>query len=247
MNNFGGLTDWVASNSDSCDDVCIEDCFISTGDDVVAIKSGWDEYGILYGRPSTNIVIRRLVGQTHSSGVAIGSEMSGGVSGIHAEDLLFFNSTDGIRIKTSSGRGGYVRDIYVSNVSLVDVQIAIRFTGLYGDHPDDSYDPNAMPLIEKITLTDIRGENIMTAGLMEGIEGDIFRDICLYNITLNVTTMEPPWNCSYIEGYSELVTPKTCKSLSGGIFPDHCSDCYRLSSDLQISRNQSMGPWLFSW
>ncbi|KAK4766539.1 hypothetical protein SAY87_008181 [Trapa incisa] len=231
---------------DSCDDVCIEDCFISTGDDVVAIKSGWDEYGISYGRPSKNIIIRRLTGQTRASGIAIGSEMSGGVWGVHAQDLRFFNSTDGIRIKTSPGRGGYVKDIYVANVTLVDVLVAIRFTGLYGDHPDEFYDPNAMPLIEKITFKDITGGNIKTAGLMEGIEGHTFGDICLYNITFTVTR-EPRWNCSYIQGYSELVTPKTCKSLSREIFPDHCSDCYGMSSYLQMSRNQSMEPWFFSW
>lgn len=242
--NFSCLTDSGASNSDSCDDVCIEDCFISTGDDVIAIKSGWDEYGISYGRPSTNIIIRRLIGETHSSGIAIGSEMSGGVSDVHAEDLLFFNSTAGIRIKTSPGRGGYVKNIYVSNVTLVDVGIAIRLTGLYGDHPDDFYDPNAMPLIEKITFKDIRGENISTAGLMLGIKGDVFQDICLYKITLNITT-EFPWSCSYVKGYSEMVTPETCRSLMRGIFPDHCSDCYRLSSDLPISKCQSNR--LLSW
>eukprot|EP00249_Psilotum_nudum_P028093 c3663_g1_i1 orf=1-861(-) len=30
---------------DSSSDVCIENCYISNGDDVVVIKSGWDEYG----------------------------------------------------------------------------------------------------------------------------------------------------------------------------------------------------------
>lgn len=39
----------------------IEDCYISVGDDGIAIKSGWDQYGIAYGRPSTNILIRNLV------------------------------------------------------------------------------------------------------------------------------------------------------------------------------------------
>lgn len=34
----------------------IEDCYTSVGDDGITIKSGWDEYGIAYGRPSTNIL-----------------------------------------------------------------------------------------------------------------------------------------------------------------------------------------------
>ncbi|XP_050236953.1 probable polygalacturonase isoform X2 [Mercurialis annua] len=224
---------------DSSDDVCIEDCFISTGDDLIAIKSGWDEYGISYGRPCRNITIRRLVGQTRSSaGIAIGSEMSGGVSEVHAENLLFYGSHTGIRIKTSPGRGGYVRNIHVSNVTLIDVKVAIMFTGRYGEHPDGHYDPEAFPIIEQITFEDVRGDNINYAGTLEGIEVDSFRDICLSNITLNVTS-ESPWKCSYIEGYSESVSPEICEPLREKISPDHYSNCYHLSSSLLNSRYQN--------
>jgi hypothetical protein len=47
--------------SDSCQNVTIENCYISVGDDCIAIKSGWDQYGIAYARPSANIVIRNLM------------------------------------------------------------------------------------------------------------------------------------------------------------------------------------------
>lgn len=47
--------------ADSCKDVIIEDCYICVGDDGIAIKSGWDQYGIAYKRPSTNILIRNVV------------------------------------------------------------------------------------------------------------------------------------------------------------------------------------------
>lgn len=47
--------------TDSCENMLIENCYISVGDDGIAIKSGWDQYGISYGRPSTNIVIKNLV------------------------------------------------------------------------------------------------------------------------------------------------------------------------------------------
>nr|ACL54166.1 unknown [Zea mays] len=66
-------------NPDSCSHVRIEDCYIVSGDDCVAIKSGWDEYGISYGMPSQHIVIRRLTCVSPTSAViALGSEMSGG-------------------------------------------------------------------------------------------------------------------------------------------------------------------------
>ncbi|ONK72931.1 uncharacterized protein A4U43_C04F25070 [Asparagus officinalis] len=64
---------------DSCSGVRIEDCFIISGDDCIAIKSGWDEYGIKVGLPSEHIIIRRLTCISPTSAViAIGSEMYGG-------------------------------------------------------------------------------------------------------------------------------------------------------------------------
>ncbi|MFS7927893.1 putative glycoside hydrolase, family 28, pectin lyase/virulence factor [Helianthus anomalus] len=45
----------------SCKDMVIEDSYISVGDDAIAIKGGWDQYGVVYGRPSKNILIRNLM------------------------------------------------------------------------------------------------------------------------------------------------------------------------------------------
>lgn len=210
---------------DSSNDVCIEDCYISIGDDLISIKSGWDEYGISYGRPSTNIIIHRLTGQTgSSSGIALGSEMSGGISEVYAKHIQIFNSNTGIRVKTSPGRGGYVKNIYISDVTMTNVKTAIKFTSNYGEHPDDHYDPFALPVIEKITIKDVYGENIKVAGSLQGIKGDNFVDICLSNITLGVLS-DSPWNCSYVRGYSEAICPEICEALQGDIFRGQQS-CY---------------------
>ncbi|KAL6225613.1 hypothetical protein ACLB2K_004462 [Fragaria x ananassa] len=220
---------------DSSDNVCIEDCYISTGDDLISIKSGWDEYGISYGRPSRNILIRGITGKSQTSaGISIGSEMSGGVSEVHAENLQFFGSHTGIRIKTSPGRGGYVRNICVSNMTLDGVYIAIRFTSQYGEHPDEFYDPSALPIIEHITFKDVLGDNIKIAGLLEGLEGGSFQNICLSNIFLNVTS-KSPWNCSSIHGYSYLVSPEICEPLKESISPEKYTDCYHLSDPKRFS------------
>ena len=50
--------------ADSCQDVLIENCYISVGDDAIAVKSGWDQYGIAYGRPSSNILIRNVTARS---------------------------------------------------------------------------------------------------------------------------------------------------------------------------------------
>ncbi|KAH0874313.1 hypothetical protein HID58_071675 [Brassica napus] len=218
----------------------------------VSIKSGWDEYGISYARPSSKIKINRVTGQTtSSSGIAIGSEMSGGVSDIYIKDLHLFNSNTGIRIKTSPGRGGYVRNVHVSNVKFHNVQKAIRFTGKYGEHPDENFDPKALPVIEKITFENVNGEGIGVAGLLEGIEGDEFKNICFLNVTLIVkkNSKKAPWKCSHVRGYSQWVSPEiTCDSFGENIFPEHSSDCFGLSeNDLEKSSGLSRSPWLLSW
>lgn len=61
---------------DSCTNIKIEDCFIVSGDDCIAVKSGWDEYGIAVGMPTNHLVIRRLTCIFPDSAViALGSEM----------------------------------------------------------------------------------------------------------------------------------------------------------------------------
>ncbi|XVF80389.1 hypothetical protein PTKIN_Ptkin15bG0066600 [Pterospermum kingtungense] len=208
---------------------------------------GIDPDGISFARPSTNIIIRRLTGHNQNgSGIAIGSDMSGGVSEVYAENLYFFDSSTAIIIKTASGRGGYVRNIYISNVTLAGVDTAIKFNSNFSQHPDEFYDPNALPVIERITVKDVIGDNIKVAGLLKGIAGDSFRSVCLLNVTLNVTS-KSPWNCSYIQGYSALVSPETCEPLKQSIYPRHYSDCYHLSNHLWSSGNQNRGSWLLSW
>ena len=200
---------------DSCSYVHIEDCYVSTGDDVIAIKSGWDEYGIAFGRPSEHIVIRRLTGISPTSAViAMGSEMSGGIQDVRAENIQAINSETGIRIKTSVGRGGFVKDIYVNGMTMVNMKWAFGMTGSYGSHPDDHYDPNALPVVERISFSNVIATNVSTAGKLEGIEKAPFRDICFTNVTISMAkSKHPPWSCINVHGLSNAVSPQPCDLL----------------------------------
>ncbi|MCO5547076.1 hypothetical protein L7F22_000517 [Adiantum nelumboides] len=213
---------------DSSTNVCIEDCFISNGDDLVSIKSGWDEYGIAYGRPSSNIVVRRVTGDTRSSaGISLGSEMSGGISDVYVEDLVVTHASAAIRVKGARGRGGYVTDIYFSNVHVTNAKWAIEFTSFYGEHPDENYDPNALPDVERIVIDNVVGWNVTRAGNFQGLEELPFREIYLTNIAVNVTASTYIWNCSYVEGYSDSVDPEPCPELQRqgrSVLPLSCSD-----------------------
>ncbi|KAF2284440.1 hypothetical protein GH714_021879 [Hevea brasiliensis] len=110
---------------DSSTNVCIEDCYIESGDDLVAVKSGWDQYGIKMAHPSSNIVVKRVSGTTPTcSGVGIGSEMSGGIFNVTIEDLHVWDSAAGF------SRGS-------------------------NDHPDEGWDPNAMPIVKGVSISNV--------------------------------------------------------------------------------------------
>jgi len=72
---------------DSCDRVLVERCWVSVGDDAVAIKSGLNFAGREFAKPSANQVFRdcSFVSETF----AIGSEMSGGVFNITVNNRTF--------------------------------------------------------------------------------------------------------------------------------------------------------------
>ena len=202
--------------SDSSDHVCIEGCNIATGYDAIALKSGWDQYGIAYGRPSKNIHIRRVHLQSSSgSSIAFGSEMSGGISNVLVEHVQLNNSFIGIQIRTTKGRGGYIKGIVVSDVEMENISTAFSASGHFGSHPDDEYDPNALPIVQDITLQNVRGTNIKIAGNFSGIQESPFTSIYLSNITFSInSSSSTSWICSDVSGFSESVIPPPCSDLS---------------------------------
>lgn len=182
----------------------------------MAVKSGWDEYGISYGRPSYGITIRRLTGSSPFAGIAIGSETSGGVENILAEHINLFNMGVGIHIKTNIGRGGFIKNITVSNVYIENARQGIKIAGDVGDHPDENFDPNALPVVKGITVKNVWGVKVLQAGLIHGLRDSPFTEICFYDINFHGVTgpRSPPWKCSDVFGFSHQVSPWPCSQLS---------------------------------
>lgn len=200
---------------DSSEYVCIEDSNISMGYDAIVLKSGWDEYGIAYGKPTRDVHIRKVWLQSSSgSGLAFGSEMSGGISDILVEHIHLQDSSTGIKLKTTKGRGGYIKGILISDVEMENVGLTIGATGQCRSHPDDKYDPGALPVVDGITFKDMVGTNVSIAGNFSGIYESPFTSICLFNISLSITSNSSnPWLCSNVFGSSERVSPEPCPNL----------------------------------
>ncbi|CAA3010703.1 probable polygalacturonase [Olea europaea subsp. europaea] len=206
-------------NPDSCTNTRIRDSYIVSGDDCIAVKSGWDEYGIRFGMPTQHLSIKRLTCISPDSAViALGSEMSGGIQDVRAEDIIAINSQSGIRIKTAPGRGAYVKDIYIKNFKMYTMKYAFWMAGNYNSHPDLGFDPKALPVIQNINYRDMVGQNVSIAGNLVGIKGDPFTGICISNVTIDLAHTKKsklqPWNCTDIAGTSSRVSPQPCGLLA---------------------------------
>lgn len=94
--------------------VLVENNHFRTGDDSVVIKSGRDMDGRVKAIPSENIVVRNndMGGE---DGIAIGSEMSGGVKNVFFTDNVLREGSSAIRFKANLDRGGLVEHIRVRN------------------------------------------------------------------------------------------------------------------------------------
>ncbi len=108
--------------------VLIENCVFDQGDDAIAIKSGCGKGAWLLNTPSKNIVIRNCTVKNGHQLVAIGSELSGGVENVFVDKCTV---VDGAKlnhllfIKTNERRGGYVKNIYMSNVVSGKIDLGI--------------------------------------------------------------------------------------------------------------------------
>ncbi|XP_074268406.1 putative polygalacturonase [Silene latifolia] len=203
---------------DSSVSMCIRYCNVSTSYDAIVLKSGWDEYGIAYAKPTINIHLKSLHLQSSmGSGVAFGSEMSGGIATVLVEQIHLHDSHIGIELKTAKGRGGFLQDISILEAEMRNVAVAFKVTGDFGIHPDSGYNPNAFPIVQDIKFTNVIGQNITMAGVFSGIHESPFTWFILSNITFEIRPMEPSgrsfWVCSDVFGTSDRVLPEPCPDL----------------------------------
>ncbi len=99
---------------DSSSHVLVESSWFRTGDDSVVVKSGRDLDGRTIGVPSQNIVVRNndMGGE---DGIALGSEMSGGIRNVFFDNNILRKGLSAIRFKSNLDRGGRVEHIRVRN------------------------------------------------------------------------------------------------------------------------------------
>lgn len=154
---------------------------------------------------------------TCSAGVSIGSEMSGGVSNVTIENLHVWESRRGVRIKTAPGRGGYVRDISYNNLTFDNVRVGIVIKTDYNEHPDEGFDPKALPTIERINFKGIHGQGVRVPVRIHGSEEIPVKNISFKDMSVGITYKKKHiFQCSFVQGRT-----------IGSIFPSPCENLDR--------------------
>ena len=121
---------------ESCNGVWIKNCRFDTGDDCISLKSGRDRDGREANVPCRNILIENNDFADGHGGVALGSEMSGGLYNVLASGNRFSspNLTYALRLKTNARRGGAVERVMLCDSVMDHVHgAAVHGTMLYED------------------------------------------------------------------------------------------------------------------
>ena len=159
-----------ALDLESCKNVLIINSKFDAGDDGICIKSGKDADGRRRNMACENVVVDGCTVFAGHGGFVVGSEMSGGVKNIKVQNCQFLGTDVGLRFKSTRGRGGIVENIYIDNVSMMDIQTdAITFNMYYGgksvaemiedgDNPDTSTKmkvDETTPVFRNININDV--------------------------------------------------------------------------------------------
>mgnify|MGYP003575596780 FL=1 len=162
-------------------DVLIENVNFDNGDDNVAIKAGRDHEGRANtATPSQNIVIRNC-NFKGLHGVVIGSEMSAGVRNVFVENCKTAGYLKrGIYLKTNADRGGYIKDVFVRNIKLDEVEDCLYMTANYhGEGKGFQSD------ISNVHFSNITCNKASESGIViQGFPDKKIRNISLKNIEI---------------------------------------------------------------
>ncbi len=166
----------------------ITGCRFNTNDDCVAVKSGRDEDGHRVNVPSRNIVVRDCRFSGRWGGMTVGSEMSGGVRDIFAEDCEI-NPPDfpgrypvkyALYVKANKKRGGSIDGVHIRNFTGQGVERDIAFVTMDYNGGEDGTLPVS---VRNIHLDRMEIDGARTVLRLVGLETDRLRGVHLSRST----------------------------------------------------------------
>lgn len=173
-------TDGIAI--DSSRNVIVRDSFFRAGDDAIVIKSGKDRDGLRVAKPSENILIQNCTIEDGHGGVALGSEMSGGIRNVFVSDMNIVRSDFGLRMKSTRGRGGVIENVFFEDIRVKkSVFEAIQIDMLYGT-PIRKDDTSRSPIFRNISFKNVSVERAKAPYFLQGLPESPIRNLSFENV-----------------------------------------------------------------
>ena len=182
ISSFGPNTD--GCDPESCTDVLIQNCFFNTGDDCIAIKSGRNADGRRLHTPSQNIVIQDCHMKNGHGGVTIGSEISGGVRNVFAQNCQMDSPQldSALRVKNNAMRGGLLENIHARNITVGQVKhAAITIDFNY----EEGAKGNFKPVCRNVTVTKMKSGKSRYGVDLQGLPNAPVENVALTDCEFN--------------------------------------------------------------
>lgn len=123
----GPSTDGV--DIDSSTRVLVRRVDIAVNDDAIALKAGRDADGLRVNRPTRDVLIADCRVREASTGIAFGSETSGGLARVRVRRLQIDAAVPvGVLLKSARTRGGFGRDLRLTDVRCDGVAVPLRIS-----------------------------------------------------------------------------------------------------------------------
>ena len=176
-------------NNDGCDpescvDVLIKDCYFDTGDDCIAIKSGRNADGRRLNMPTENIIVQGCHMKDGHGGVTVGSEISGGVRNLFAENCRLDspNLDHALRVKNNAMRGGRLENLHFRNIEVGQVAHAVITI-------DFNYEEGSKgtftPVVRNYSVNNLTSGKSKYALDVQGLSGAPIYNLLLTNCTFD--------------------------------------------------------------
>jgi polygalacturonase len=182
INSHGPNND--GCDPESCTDVLIKNCEFDTGDDCIAIKSGRNADGRRLKAPTENVIVQGCRMKDGHGGITVGSEISGGVRNVFAEDCRLDspNLDHALRVKNNAMRGGLLENLHFRNIEVGQVAHAVITI-------DFNYEEGAKgpftPVVRSYTVDNLRSAKSKHALDVQGLSTAPVMNLRLTNCTFD--------------------------------------------------------------
>jgi polygalacturonase len=165
---------------ESCRYVVIRGCTFDVGDDCIAIKSGKGADALRINVPCEDILVEGCTMEIRYGAIALGTEMTAGIRNVFVRDCTIGgpNQYYALYIKTNSVRGGYVENVFLRDLEVLDLRKEVVSCNLF--HGEGDTGPYT-PRVRNVELRDVHVRHARNTFSAVGYDRSPIEDLRVVN------------------------------------------------------------------